>query len=146
MRRSAIMARIRSSSNKSTELRLCAMLSALGVRGWRRQVNVLGVRADIAFPRDRVAVFVDGCFWHWCVPHCGFARLSSYWQRKIMRNFIRDVKQNALLMVNKWTVVRIWEHDLRTLELRRWAVGQVKIALDSGKKWGYAWEGKGRTT
>jgi DNA mismatch endonuclease (patch repair protein) len=73
-----------------------------------------GVRttADIVFTRQRLAVFVDGCYWHGCPEHCRMpARHSDYWQAKIGRNRERDQRITAALTDGGWRVLRIWEHE-----------------------------------
>ena len=70
------------------------------------------IRPDIVFPRQRVAVFVDGCFWHRCPIHGSEPRANSaYWGPKLDRNVARDRATDALLLDKGWTVVRIWEHE-----------------------------------
>jgi DNA mismatch endonuclease (patch repair protein) len=69
------------------------------------------VRADIAFPRRRVAVFVDGCFWHMCPDHGTQPGSNvSYWAPKLARNVTRDRVVTCGLETADWTVVRVWEH------------------------------------
>lgn len=69
-------------------------------------------RADIAFTRHRLAVFVDGCFWHGCPQHGGRPKLNStYWDAKIARNQERDAEQSERLVEAGWTVLRAWEHE-----------------------------------
>jgi DNA mismatch endonuclease (patch repair protein) len=71
------------------------------------------IRADVAFPGRRVAVFVDGCYWHGCPEHGrrdGGAN-AEYWTPKIARNKERDLEQTARLARTGWTVVRLWEHE-----------------------------------
>lgn len=71
------------------------------------------VRPDIVFPRLRLAVFVDGCFWHGCQEHRSLpASNASFWKRKIEGTRQRDRDQVAWLEAAGWTVVRVWEHDL----------------------------------
>ncbi|MEA2201766.1 MAG: mismatch endonuclease, patch repair protein [Solirubrobacteraceae bacterium] len=75
---------------------------------------MLGVRcrADLVFSRERVAVFVDGCFWHRCADHGTRPRTNSvYWQAKLDRNVERDRRNDADLSAAGWTVVRVWEHE-----------------------------------
>lgn len=92
--------------------------SALHARGWRFRVDlpVLAgdrkARPDLAFTRRRVAVFVDGCFWHCCPVH-GRPPLSngSYWEPKLARNVQRDRLDTQALEYAGWTVVRLWEHE-----------------------------------
>jgi DNA mismatch endonuclease (patch repair protein) len=68
-------------------------------------------RADIAFTRKRIAVFVDGCFWHGCREHSKPPeKNSSYWGPKIARNIERDEETNARLHAHGWKVIRVWEH------------------------------------
>lgn len=77
-----------------------------------RPVPDLSCRADIVFTSRRVAVFVDGCFWHRCPEHGTEPRThSSYWSAKLDRNVSRDRENDAQLRAAGWTVVRIWEHD-----------------------------------
>jgi len=66
----------------------------------------------IAFTRRRLAVFVDGCFWHGCPEHGGRPKVNStYWDAKISRNRERDAEQTARLLAAGWTVLRVWEHE-----------------------------------
>ena len=68
--------------------------------------------ADVVFPRLRVAVFVDGCFWHGCPDHGTKPRRNAeYWETKIARNRARDVDTDTRLKAAGWTTVRIWEHE-----------------------------------
>lgn len=109
-KRSWIMGQIKSQKNSSTELALLRVLKRERITGWRRNYNVFG-RPDFAFPSKRVAVFVDGCFWH---GHPTLCRIPSsnreYWKRKIDRNRVRDRKVNRELRRRGWRVLRIWEH------------------------------------
>lgn len=70
------------------------------------------VRADVVFRRERVAVFIDGCFWHRCPEHGVMPTTNrAYWEAKLERNTIRDRRNDALLRAVGWTVIRIWEHE-----------------------------------
>jgi DNA mismatch endonuclease (patch repair protein) len=111
-KRSQIMAAVRSTGNKDTELRLMKLFRQQGITGWRRHQPVLG-RPVFVFQRERVAVFVDGCFWHGCPRHCQIPQNNrKYWQAKITRNAIRDHYNTRHLRVAGWKVVRIWSHSL----------------------------------
>ena len=67
---------------------------------------------DIAFTRQKLAVFVDGCFWHGCPEHGTSPRANSeWWRRKLEANHDRDLDTNAMLRERGWTVLRIWEHE-----------------------------------
>jgi DNA mismatch endonuclease (patch repair protein) len=106
------MAAIRSKGNKDTELRLMAIFRSHGVNGWRRNQQVTG-RPDFVFRKARVAVFVDGCFWHGCRWHCRMPKSRRiFWKTKISKNRKRDRKVNRLLRGQGWLPVRIWEHSL----------------------------------
>jgi DNA mismatch endonuclease (patch repair protein) len=111
--RSYIMSRVHSSRNASTEMRLISLMRHHGVKGWRRNVPLLG-RPDFVFREPRVAVFVDGCFWHGC-PECYRAPKSNdaYWNSKIKRNVQRDKEVSERLAQKGWIVFRIWEHELK---------------------------------
>lgn len=69
-------------------------------------------KADIVFPRERVAVFVDGCFWHSCPEHATFPKANeAFWARKLAGNVARDRDTDRRLEASGWLVVRIWEHE-----------------------------------
>ena len=107
------MALVRGCRNRSTELRLMALFRQHGIKGWRRGRPLPG-RPDFVFPAGRVALFVDGCFWHVCPLH--YRRPKSrqeFWDAKAVSNTARDSAVNDLLQSKGWAVVRIWEHDLR---------------------------------
>ncbi len=139
-KRSEVMSRIRSHGNKDTELRLMAVFREQGITGWRRQVVVTAkastvkevkkvrVRPDFVFRRERVVVFVDGCFWHGCVEHYRRPKGNrKFWDAKIARNMARDATVTKALRKAGWRVLHLWEHELaKKLErrllarLRRW--------------------------
>ena len=111
--RSAVMSKVRSSGNKSTELRLIKLLKSAGITGWRRNYPVKG-KPDFVFIELRVAIFVDGCFWHG--HDCRNTRPSSssdYWERKRERNIQNDIKVTDMFRSRGWTVLRIWECELK---------------------------------
>jgi len=110
--RSLTMARIRSSGNLTTELRIISVMHQYGIKGWRRNQKVLG-KPDFVFWKPRVAVFVDGCFWHGC-PRCKLMPKSNtaYWSNKIKNNRRRDCKVKNDLIAKGWQVIRFWEHSL----------------------------------
>jgi DNA mismatch endonuclease (patch repair protein) len=112
--RSRTMAAVRSSGNRSTERILRARLAQRGVRGWRLNAQDVAGCPDFVFDRARVAVFLDGCFWHGC-PACHRPPSSNqeYWTKKIARNRKRDRRVTRSLRGERWTVLRIWEHQLK---------------------------------
>ena len=110
------MAAIRSKGNKATELKLASILRAHGLKGWRRHCPLPG-KPDFIFPKQRLAVFVDGCFWHGCRWHCRMPRDNRrYWREKISRNAARDRATTRLLRQTGWRVLRFWEHALANPE------------------------------
>ena len=112
--RSAVMARVRGRGNASTELRTIGLLRAAGITGWRRKSRIFG-KPDFVFQKARVAVFVDGCFWHGC-PRCKRVPTSSvsFWRTKIQGNIKRDKKVSCQLRKEGWKVVRVRECRLST--------------------------------
>src|SRR2546426_9167745 len=89
-KRSEVMSSIRSSGNRATELRMVAIFREQNIKGWRRGARLFG-RPDFVFPKERVAVFVDGCFWHGCTKHAQLpAANRGYWLRKFDLNRQRD--------------------------------------------------------
>jgi DNA mismatch endonuclease (patch repair protein) len=112
-KRSEVMARIRGTGNRTTELRLASLLRAHGLTGWRRHLPLPG-RPDFAFPGRKLAVFVDGCFWHGCPRHGTSPRANArFWREKITRNRQRDREVNRELRRRGWRVLRLREHELR---------------------------------
>ncbi|HRX54580.1 MAG TPA: very short patch repair endonuclease [Verrucomicrobiales bacterium] len=129
-KRSSVMRNVRSSGNQSTELTLIDIFRAAGLCGWRRNQRLPG-KPDFVFRRERVAVFVDGCFWHGC-PKC-YRRPKSnrkFWDEKVARNKKRDREVGKELRGKNWRVIRIWEHQLKNRArvanrfVRALAVGQ----------------------
>jgi len=89
-----------------------------------------GVKVDVVFPTEKVAVFIDGCFWHRCPEHATMpTRNYEYWSTKFQRNMDRDRSNNQNLQNLGWQVIRIWEHEVKDIELAEHAVLQVRSAL-----------------
>jgi len=110
--RSGIMARVRSSGNRSTELLVVSLFRTHRINGWRRNHPLPG-KPDFAFPKQRLVVFVDGCFWHGCPKHCRMPSTNrEYWNQKITRNTEHDKSINHTLRKQGWRVIRFWEHEL----------------------------------
>ena len=119
------------------EMRIRRAVHASGLR-YRvgvRPIPSLRRTADLVFTRVRVAVFVDGCYWHGCPAHHRPARLNAeFWASKIAGNRRRDGETDARLREAGWTVVRIWEHedaDVGTARVRA-AVAAARSSVDSG--------------
>ena len=139
-KRSEVMSRIRSRGNKDTELALMRVFRAHGITGWRRQRKLrveglrvesrkgstsprpspqrgegeaFSVRPDFVFPKLRLALFVDGCFWHACPLHTTKPRNNAaFWRKKFAANKARDRLVARTLRARGWRVLRIWEHEL----------------------------------
>lgn len=125
-KRSEVMSRIRSQGNKATELKLIKIFRLFGFIGWRRNQRLLG-KPDFVFRKRRLAVFVDGCFWHGC-PRC-YRRPNSnrkFWDAKVRQNRKRDVIVNRYLRKQGWRIIRIWEHQLHDAER---LVKRLQLAL-----------------
>lgn len=190
--RSALMARIRSAGNASTELRLVALLRAAGICGWRRgqrlqlpgrnedgrvkkrgggrkdsprtrsarssgseprasssvpSVNSvvqirrpssafsrpLAVKPDFVFRKERLVVFVDGCFWHGCPAHYSRPKARRvFWDAKIAANRVRDRRIDRALRAAGWRVLHVWEHALKPAQLGR-TLARVRRAVAGGR-------------
>ena len=107
------MAAVKSTGNKATELKLISIFRANGIAGWRRNQKITG-KPDFTFRKERIVLFIDGCFWHGCSIHCRKPNSNrSYWLQKIVRNQKRDVTVRKTLRKMGWRVLKIWEHELR---------------------------------
>lgn len=111
-KRSEVMSRIRGRGNKDTELALAVLMRRHRISSWRRNQAVFG-KPDFVFQKLRLAVFVDGCFWHGCPKHGTKPKSNrAFWQRKLSANRRRDQTVNLALRNMGWFVLRIWECDL----------------------------------
>jgi len=109
--RSRVMRQVKSKDTKP-ELLLRHTLWALGVRGYRVHRRDIAGRPDLAFIGKRVAVFVDGAWWHGHPDKWWKGRSGDYWDRKVSRNIERDRKADAVLAEQGWTVVRLWDFEV----------------------------------
>lgn len=132
--RSELMARVRSKGNKTTEQRFASMLRKARISGWRRHHRLLG-NPDFVWPSARLAIFLDGCFWHGHACRNTTPKTNaSNWRRKISGNRFRDRKTNRRLRYRGWTVIRIWECELRAKPEKCIALVQSKLkASPSGR-------------
>jgi DNA mismatch endonuclease, patch repair protein len=112
-KRSEIMSKVKSKGNLATEKKLIALFKANGIKVWRRNYPLFG-KPDFVFPKKRVAIFVDGEFWH---GHPTLGQIPKtnreFWRNKIERNKKRDRLVNETLEEKRWKVVRIWQHELK---------------------------------
>lgn len=112
----AVRASMRGNRNRDTkpELRLRSLLHKRGLRYRVASRPLPGLRrtADVVFPRLKVAVFVDGCYWHGCPEHLrASTKNAEFWRAKIEGNRARDAETDRLLGEAGWTVIRVWEHE-----------------------------------
>ncbi len=129
-KRSEVMSRIRSRGNKNTELALMRVFRAQGVTGWRRHQTVFG-KPDFVFHKLKLALFVDGCFWHACPRHTTKPRNNAaFWRKKFAANQTRDRLVTRTLRRDGWRVLRIWEHDLARRNRAR-LLRRIRNALTS---------------
>jgi DNA mismatch endonuclease (patch repair protein) len=126
--RSFNMSRIRS-RNTRPETVLRALLSSNNLRGYRLNSKLPG-RPDLVYSKARIAIFVDGCFWHGC-PRCGDGRSPSsnkaYWNAKRAGNKERDKRNSQELRRLGWRVIRLWEHQV--LKSPKLCLRRIKAAL-----------------
>jgi len=132
--RSTHMAKIRGRGNLSTEGKVEETLLREGIRGWEKHPISIRGRPDFFFPKQNLALFVDGCFWHGC-SKCNRRTPQTrrnYWREKIIENRRRDARQRQALRRMGYSVMRIWEHDL---ENKYWIKRLVthRLKLESNK-------------
>ncbi len=84
-------------------------------KGFRYRIEYgLRGKPDIVFPANNIAIFIDGCFWHHCPMHYKTPETNTkFWKNKILQNKKRDYKNNIQLRKAGWTVLRIWEHEVK---------------------------------
>ena len=112
--RSELMRRVRSRGNRSTELRAAEQLIASGISGWVNHPDEVPGTPDFYFPEPvRLALFVDGCFWHGCACKSLPKTRTDFWRDKIEGNRRRDERTRRKLRRLGFRTMRVWEHDLR---------------------------------
>lgn len=120
----AVRSRMQSTPQRDTpgELRIRKQLHAMGLRYSvdAKPLTDSPRRADILFRRAKVAIFVDGCFWHGCPEHGSWPKANEqFWRAKILSNIQRDADTNDRLRNRGWLVIRIWEHEDPLIAARR---------------------------
>jgi len=112
-KRSEVMSKVKS-RDTAPEVKFRKVLWAAGLR---YRTHYGPYKIDVAFPGMKIAVFVDGCFWHGCPIHGEIPESNrEYWAPKLERNAQRDSETTAALEAEGWTVIRIWEHELKKPE------------------------------
>ena len=125
------MAKVR---QKGTDAEM-ALRRVLHRRGLRYRVDYEVLKkprrvADVAFPGLKIAVFVDGCFWHGCPEHATWPKQNAeFWRQKIKANRLRDADTNSRLLAAGWTVLRFWEHEspIKAAEIAAQAVAMARL-------------------
>ncbi len=121
--RSKIMSAIHSENTKPER----NLRKALYANGLRFRIHYCSEKIDIAFPTKKVAIFVDGCFWHGCPIHSHIPKSNEkYWLPKLRKNIQRDQEKNNKLRADGWAVLRFWEHELDEMQS---VVYKVKATL-----------------
>lgn len=112
-KRSEIMRAIKNKNTKTTELAMIGIFKELHITGWRRTYSMVG-KPDFVFPKKRVVVFIDGCFWHGhnCRNLTPVTN-SDFWNKKREYNQRHDASVTTMLRAKRWVVIRIWECELK---------------------------------
>lgn len=126
-KRSDVMSKIRGKNTKP-ELLVFRYLRSEGIYFQKHYKRAAG-SPDVALPRKKIAVFVDGDFWHGRTFKARRERLPEFWQKKIERNMKRDRKNRRILKKNGWKVLRIWESDLMKMKRREAYLSLIKSFL-----------------
>lgn len=128
--RSRLMGSIRSRNNKSTEIQFRMLLVRSGLKSWVVHRRDIEGKPDFYFPRARVALFIDGCFWHSC-GKCGHLpkTRSEFWGAKIASNRRRDKIVEQRLKSLDIKVIRVWEHELKAAVVRRQLIENLRESL-----------------
>ena len=106
--RSRMMSAVKSKGNRSTEVKMARLLRIHHLSGWRRHAQLPGT-PDFVWKRQKVALFVDGCFWHGCSCRNLPKTNVDFWTDKISKNIKHDRKVNLVLREKGWSVIRVWE-------------------------------------
>jgi DNA mismatch endonuclease, patch repair protein len=124
------MSAIRGKNNKTTELRLRMALIKYSISGWKLNNKDLPGKPDFYFSKDKLAVFVDGCFWHGC-PYCGHIpkTRSAFWGAKITKNKERDKKVRKKLKGMGIVTIRFWEHGLAGANISK-VIKKIRLKLN----------------
>ena len=130
--RSKNMSAIRSKGNRTTELAMIKLLRKQGITGWRRNIELFG-KPDFIWRAPRVALFLDGCFWHGC-PKCRQTPVNNaeYWTAKMIRNKRRDKEVSVVLSSQNWLVIRVWECEVKAQKIDKLLIALEKAEVSVG--------------
>lgn len=132
--RSQAMAAVKGKHNRTTEIQFRMALVRAGVTGWVTHTNIPG-RPDVYFPKARIAIFLDGCFWHGC-ERCGHIPKTNnlFWATKIGRTQARDRRNSRLLRKEGVCVIRAWEHSLTDANQLQRILQRIQVILRETRK------------
>ena len=116
------------SKNSKAELMVFSYLRKHGVYFQKHYTRALG-KPDIALPRKKKAVFIDGDFWHGKDYKKREPQLNQYWREKVIKNMQRDKLQSQILRENGWSVIRVWESDINRKRTRETELQKIKDFL-----------------
>lgn len=128
--RSKAMAAVKGKHNRTTEIQFRMALVRAGITGWLTHTNLPG-KPDVYFPKARIAIFLDGCFWHGC-GRCGHVPKTNslFWATKIGRNQERDRRNSRLLRKQGISVIRAWEHALKNPDQLQRILRRIEAILE----------------
>ena len=113
------------------EQTLVRLLSSKNIAGIENSPNDVAGKPDLVHRKSKVAVFVDGCFWHGCLEHLRMpATNHHYWERKILKNRKRDKENTKILTHSGWLVIRIWEHSFKSSRLMKWWTTRIESHIN----------------
>lgn len=127
-KRSKIMSAIHSKNTKPE----ITLRKALWSKGLKYRIHYGKEMIDIAFPTKRLAIFMDGCFWHGCPIHSHIPESNrEYWLPKLKKNIERDAAKNEQLRIKGWQVMRFWEHELSDIDV---ILRKIQNALEASAR------------
>lgn len=126
-----VMSAVKGKNNRSTEERLAMLLARNKISGWTRNYLLITGKPDFYFKNEKIAIYVDGCFWHGC-PKCGHIpkTRTEYWKAKIEKNKERDLKVTLENEQNGVLVLRFWEHELKNKNGRKNAIDKILSSIN----------------
>ena len=143
--RAKTMRAIKGSGNRTTELRLRLALVRAGIRGWKLRPKGLPGSPDFVFEARSLVVFADGCFWHGCAK-CNRSRVrtnAKFWEAKTILNRKKDRRVTRRLRQDGWSVMRVWEHDLK--DRLESVVARIRRSLEKRAIWDDASRSSGKS-